>query len=456
MRHCSALADAEMPGFQAHCVRIRGLMQVYLKAIGCRLNEAEIESWAGEFQRNGHSITSGPQTADVVVFNSCAVTGEAARKSRQQMRRLHRENRMAKLVVTGCYATLESARVQTELGVDLVVGNAHKEQLVQRVETELAPSAISIAAAEPGEAALFARGRQRAFVKIQDGCRYRCTYCIVTVARGAERSRTRADIVNEINHLMGQGVREVVLTGVHVGGYGSDLDSDLASLIQTILAETEIPRLRLASVEPWDLPEGFFRLFEDPRLLPHMHLPMQRGSDSVLRRMSRRCKSADFEALISEARRAVADFNVTTDIIVGFPGESDDEWRQTLQFAEQVRFGHVHVFAYSPRTGTKAATLPGQLDKHIKKLRSRELHALAARHKRETLAAYLGRDFPVLWEGEGELMGDGRRRFGGYTPNMLRVVTDVASDEFLTNRICLTRLDALEEHGEHLIGTLAS
>ena len=332
----------------------------------------------------------------------------------------------------------------------------HKEQLVQRVETELAPSAISIAAAEPGEAALFARGRQRAFVKIQDGCRYRCTYCIVTVARGEERSRAVVDIINEINYLTAHGVREIVLTGVHVGGYGSDIDNDLSSLVQTILADTHVPRLRLASVEPWDLPDTFFQLFENPRLLPHMHLPLQSGSDSVLRRMSRRCKTADFEALISEARRTVADFNITTDIIVGFPGESDDEWRQTVQFTEQLRFGHVHVFAYSQRAGTKAASLPGQLDKRVKKLRSRELHALAARHKRETLSAYLGRDFPVLWEGKGELMGDGRRRFGGYTPNMLRVVTDVASDEFLTNRICLTRLDALDEHGEHLMGTLAS
>ncbi|MDH3713824.1 MAG: tRNA (N(6)-L-threonylcarbamoyladenosine(37)-C(2))-methylthiotransferase MtaB [Gammaproteobacteria bacterium] len=429
-------------------------MQVYLKAIGCRLNEAEIESWAAEFQRNGHSIASAPQYADLMVFNSCAVTGEAARKSRQQVRRLHRENRMAKLVMTGCYATLENARVATELGVDLVVNNAGKEQLVQRVERELAPSALSIAAAQPGEAALFARGRQRAFVKIQDGCRYRCTYCIVTLARGDERSRGIADIVNEINCLTLQGVHEVVLTGVHVGGYGSDTDSDLAGLVQAVLADTDLPRLRLASVEPWDLPATFFHLFENPRLMPHLHLPMQSGSDSVLRRMSRRCKTDDFKMLISEARRVVADFNVTTDIIVGFPGESDSEWRETLHFAERLRFGHIHVFTYSPRTGTKATTLPGQLDKRIKKQRSSELHVLAARHKRETLAAYVGRELPVLWEGDGELLDGGKRRFSGYTPNMLRVVTDAAQGESLTNRICMTRIDSLAEHGERLSGTL--
>jgi threonylcarbamoyladenosine tRNA methylthiotransferase MtaB len=409
-------------------------MQVYLKAIGCRLNEAEIESWAAEFQRKGHSITSAPQDADLMVFNSCAVTGEAARKSRQQVRRLHRENRAAKLVMTGCYATLERDRAAEELGVDLLVGNANKEQLVHRVERDLSQSALSVAATAPGEATLFARGRQRAFVKIQDGCRYRCTYCIVTVARGEERSRSVTDIINEINYLTAQGVREVVLTGVHVGGYGHDLGSDLADLIRRILADSNVPRLRLASVEPWDLPPAFFDLFENPRLMPHMHLPVQSGSDSVLRRMSRRCKTADFETLVSEARRTVADFNVTTDIIVGFPGETESEWQETLHFAEQLRFAHIHIFAYSPRAGTKAATLPGQLHKSMKTQRSRELHVLAARHKRETLAAYVGREFPVLWEGDGELLDSGKRRFSGYTPNMSRVAAEVASDESLTKR----------------------
>ncbi len=430
-------------------------MLVYLKAIGCRLNEAEVESWAVRFQREGHSITSTPQAADVMVFNSCAVTGEASRKSRQLVRRLHRENRTAKLVMTGCYATLEQNRAATELGVDLVVSNAHKDQLVQRVVQEAAPGSLSVAAAEPGEAALFKRGRQRAFVKIQDGCRYRCTYCIVTVARGAERSRPVADIVDEINRLTSEGVQEVVLTGVHVGGYGSDLNDDLANLIGTLLAHTDVPRLRLASVEPWDLPTTFFTLFENPRLMPHMHLPIQSGSDSVLRRMARRCKTAEFIALVSHARSAVTDFNVTTDIIVGFPGETGDEWQETLRFAEQLRFGHIHIFAYSPRAGTKAATLPGQLPKRTKQQRSRELHDLAARHKRETLRAHLGREFPVLWEGEGELLESGKRRFSGYTPNMLRVVTDTMANDSLTNRICATRIDALAASGDHVIGSVA-
>jgi len=427
-------------------------MHVYLKAIGCRLNEAEIESWAAQFLQRGHRIAGTPQNADIMVFNSCAVTGEAARKSRQQVRRLHRENRTAKLVMTGCYATLETTEAATRLGVDLVVDNADKAQLVQRVEQELALPALSIAASAPGEAALFARGRQRAFVKIQDGCRYRCTYCIVTLARGAERSRAVSDIVGEINGLIAQGVREVVLTGVHVGGYGSDTGSDLASLLRAILADTDVPRLRLASVEPWDLPPGFFGLFENPRLMPHMHLPVQSGSDSVLRRMARRCKIADFKTLVGEARSAVTDFNVTTDVIVGFPGESEEEWRETLDFVDALRFGHVHIFAYSPRAGTKAATLPGQVDQRIKKQRSRELHTLAGRHKRATLAAYAGREPAVLWEGDGEPLEDGTRRFQGYTPNMLRVAAVVPESERLTNRICRTRIEALSEDGSVLIG----
>ena len=250
-------------------------MQVHLTALGCRLNEAELEHWAGKFKSLGHNITRDPNAADMVVINTCAVTREAARKSRQIIRRTRRYNPQAKLVVSGCYSSL-SPQLNSEIkGIDLIVPNQDKDQLVEITVREFGIDTMPTQATLPGTAALFARGRDRAFIKIQDGCRYQCTFCIVTVARGGERSRKIKDIVNEINQLHSQGIQEAVLTGVHVGGYGSDIDSSLYVLIQEILSNSDIPRLRLASVEPWDLHPDFFDLFQDYRLMPHIHLPLQ-------------------------------------------------------------------------------------------------------------------------------------------------------------------------------------
>ncbi len=223
-------------------------MQIHLKTLGCRLNEAELETWAQAFQAQGHSITQKISMAQLVVINSCAVTQDAARKSRQLIRRIHRENPQAKLVVSGCYATLNQQEAQALLGVDLVVTNKDKAQLVDRALQELTFDSMPEMATEPSEIALFTRGRQRAFVKVQDGCRYRCTFCIVTVARGEEVSRALDEIITEINTLHAQGINEVILTGVHLGGYGSDNGENIVSLIRAILDQTHIARLRLGSL----------------------------------------------------------------------------------------------------------------------------------------------------------------------------------------------------------------
>jgi threonylcarbamoyladenosine tRNA methylthiotransferase MtaB len=389
---------------------------INFQALGCRLNEAEIETWADTFMRSGHQVTTASEEADVVVFNSCAVTAQADRKSRQQIGRLHRANPQARLVVTGCHASLNADAVRDYLGVDLVIDNQDKDSLV---EETLQRFALDPAEGPAGESqnALLLRGRHRGFIKVQDGCRYRCTYCIVTLARGDERSRSSADIVAEINRLHDQGIREVALTGVHVGGYGSDIDSSLYALISEILANTDMPRIRLASVEPWDLPESFFDLFVDPRLMPHMHLPLQSGCDSVLRRMARRCKTREFARLVDTARSRVEGFNVTTDLIVGFPGETEQEWRQTVDFVETVGFGHMHIFPFSARAGTKAARLPDQVDGRIKKARSAEMHALAAELKQRELSAQIGGSADVLWE---QRLGE-HGPWVGYTPNYHKI-----------------------------------
>ena len=430
-------------------------MRIHLKALGCRLNEAELARWADQFRERGHSLAAAPEDADLVVLNTCAVTQDAVRKSRQLIKRAHRANPHARLVVSGCYASLEPDEAAESLGVDLVVDNRDKDRLVAITSRELDIPIMPRIASEPGESALYTRGRHRAFIKVQDGCRYRCSFCIVTVARGEERSRPLGEIVEEINGHVAAGIDEVVLTGVHVGGYGSDCGSDLYTLIRTILAETDLRRLRLASVEPWDLPDHFFELFTNPRLMPHMHLPLQSGADSVLRRMARRCKTAEFNELVRHARAAVPGFNVTTDIIVGFPGETEAEWRQTCEYVESIGFGHLHVFSYSPRSGTKAARLPDQLPESVKKARSREMHALGERMKRDTLETAAGGTAEILWERPSAPDADGLVCYAGYTPNFLRVHLKTPQTTDLESRITRARLIGVAEDGQALLGELA-
>jgi threonylcarbamoyladenosine tRNA methylthiotransferase MtaB len=393
-------------------------VKVNFQALGCRLNEAELDVWARQFALRGHELTSNSAQADLVIFNSCSVTAEADRKSRKLINRARRLSPQANLVVTGCYASLQNGEVGAHPAIDLVVDNQSKDQLVDLVveRLEIADGDLHL----QQEYSVFSRGRHRAFIKVQDGCRYRCTYCVVTLARGEERSRSIEEIVGEIKFHVQHGVQEAVLAGVHVGGYGSDTGDSLYRLISEILERTSLPRLRLASVEPWDLPDNFFELFSDPRLMPHMHLPLQSGSDSVLRRMARRCKTAEFERLVDKARSAVPLFNVTTDLIVGFPGESEQEWQQTVRFVERVGFGDMHVFPFSARAGTKAATLPGQVDGETRRQRGREMRELANRMQLAELQKHVGNSYPVLWE--KQLTVDSPRRVG-YTPHYHKVVS---------------------------------
>ncbi len=409
------------------------MTSVHLQTLGCRLNEAELETWAREFRARGIVITPDAACADMVVVNTCAVTQEAVRKSRNLIRRAQRQNPQAKLVVSGCYSSLAEPQTAEELGIDLVVSNHEKDQLVDLTCQAFAVPVMPQAATEPDASSLLARGRQRAFIKVQDGCRYRCTYCVVTLARGAERSRPLAEIIAEIQTLSAE-VHEVVLTGVHLGGYGHDLGHTLTDLVQAVLNETTIPRIRLGSVEPWDIPPDFWQLFNNPRLMPHLHLPMQSGSDSVLRRMARRCKTATFTEMINRARQQIADITVTTDIIVGFPGETAAEWQQTLDFVAQIRFAHIHIFSYSARAGTRAAELPAPVSRTVQRTRSAQLHQIATEHRRSVLEQHVGRTYPILIEGQPTQTRTGRE-WQGYTPNYLRVRLHTTSDVDLANQI---------------------
>ena len=430
-------------------------MDVYLNTLGCRLNEAELEHWQRELEAGGDRVVSRVEDAQVTVLNTCAVTHLAGRKSRQSIRQLHRKNPASKLVVTGCYAVLDAEKIAEMEGVDLVVDNLSKESLVSELREKLDVESMPRMAEEPGEEGshVYAATRTRAFLKIQDGCRNRCTFCVVTILRGDERSIPVETVLDRVRTLHSEGYQEVVLTGVHLGGYGSDIGSSLYQLVQRVLNETDVPRIRLTSLEPWDLPEGFFTLWRNPRLQPHLHLPLQSGCDTTLKRMSRRATVESYKALVDDARANIPDLTLTTDLIVGFPGEDEEEWQETLETVKSIGFGHMHIFSYSAREGTKAARLKGHVMPEQKKARSRELHALAGEMKQRHLESFLGQTRSVLFEGHSELNDDGTRWCTGYTDNYLRVRVRVPGATKLTNVIAPVVLE--QSNGETYQGYLA-
>ena len=412
-----------------------------------------MEDWAAGFRARGYRLAADGEPVDLIVINSCAVTAEATRKSRQWLRRAHRANPLARLVVSGCLASLEAAALARESGVDLVVDNRDKDRLVDLVGAALDLPVMPELAIEGTANPLFARGRQRAFIKVQDGCRHACTFCVTQLARGAERSRPLPAIIDAINRHADAGVREVLLTGVHLGGYRDPSGADLVGLVRAVLAETEVPRVRLGSLEPWDLPPDFWDLFANPRLMPHLHLPMQSGADTVLRRMARRCKSAEFARLAAQGRAAVPGLNLTTDIIVGFPGETAAEWQETRAFVAAMGFGQVHCFLYSPRAGTRAATLPDQIAADTKRQRALELKALADRLQRQVFAAQIGQCTQVLREGQPR--GGQPADLFGYTPNYLPVRIDAHPQAAGVGELLDVTIRGIDPDGVTLRGCLS-
>jgi threonylcarbamoyladenosine tRNA methylthiotransferase MtaB len=422
-------------------------MRVYLETLGCRLNFAESASLGRQLARAGHALAPSPDQADLCVLNSCAVTGEAARKTRQLARQMARANPAARLLVTGCYATLEGETAAGLPNVVLVVGNERKDDLMEVIAgLEEPPQPELHVERLPG-----ASSRTRAFVKVQDGCRNRCTFCIVTIARGDERSRPIAEVVDEINALHSEGYREAVLTGVHLGAYGRDLGAGLRSLVLALLADTAMPRLRLSSLEPFDLAPEFFDLWaaSGGRLMPHLHLPAQSGSEAVLRHMARRNSVADFEALAAAARARIPGLTMTTDLIAGFPRETEDDFQETVDFARRVRFAHLHVFAYSARAGTAAARFDRQVPASERRRRSRVLVDLDAEMGRAVRSSFVGTERSVLWEHPIAADAD-TTAWLGLTDNYLRVVTGAPAALDLHNQIRAVRLAGLD--GEDLRG----
>lgn len=419
-------------------------MKIFLDTIGCRLNQAEIENIARQFRTAGHEIVAGADEADLIVVNTCSVTAQAAADSRAALRRAGRSG-AGEVIATGCWATLEPQAAATLPGVTRVILNPQKDTFVPTL-LHVSPFDLEPLARQPLPGL---RQRTRAFIKVQDGCNNACTFCVTTLARGAARSRPLEDVLEDIRYALEGGVQEVVLTGVHLGAWGKDLGLPLSRLLEAILKQTEVPRLRLSSLEPWDLNEDFFSLWEDKRLMPHLHLPLQSGCGSVLRRMARKTTPEAFAALVEAARRHIPDLAVTTDVIAGFPGETEAEFVESLEFIRRIEFAGGHAFTYSPRPGTAAARMSGQVKPETRKERNAILRqtfqAAALTYRRR----FLGRNLAVLWESSSAL-GQSGWQMEGLSGNYIRITAVTPQPRW--NRIDNVQLSGLTEDG--LSGTI--
>lgn len=428
-----------------------GSMKVFLNSIGCRLNQSEIETMARQLMVAGHEIVTDSAEADKVIINTCAVTSEAARDARSQTRRIHRQNPDAEIVLTGCYATIAPDELSQVQGAGRVVVNQQKAQLVQLLDPK-ARIELPVFDQEPVLREFLAGSlgaNTRAFIKVQDGCDNKCTFCVTTVARGDGQSRHLGDVVAEIQALATAGYQEAVLTGVHLGSYGHDFGNQagLRDLVLAILQHTDIPRLRLSSLEPWDLAPDFFTLWENQRLLPHLHMPLQSGSDKILKRMARRTSRVNFRELARAARSHIPDLNLSTDLIVGFPGETEADFADSLDFVEEINFARMHVFSYSPRPGTAASQFPNQINGKVKKERTRQMIDLGKKLSHQFHQQFVGQKLNVLWE-TNVGADNGGLRWVGYTDNYIRVQANGPTDLF--NRITLTEI--IEANADNVTG----
>ena len=383
----------------------------------------------------GYEIVPFSEYADVYVINTCSVTNMADRKSRQMLHRAKKQNPDAIVVGAGCYVQTKEAQALVDESIDIVIGNNKKHELVPLLrEYEASHRKMACVAdinheKQAYEELSLSRTAEhtRAFIKVQDGCNQFCTYCIIPFARGRVRSRELPDVLQEIRTLAKSGYREVVLTGIHLSSYGVDNGESLLHLIEAVHELEGIERIRLGSLEPRIVTDAFAkRLSELPKICPHFHLSLQSGCDTVLSRMNRRYDTAEYEAGCALLRRYFEHPAITTDVIVGFPGETDEEFETTERYLERIHFYEMHIFQYSRREGTKAAAMPDQVPEAVKKERSEKLLALGHRMSEEFRRYYLGRQVTALLE--EEFLYDGKRYYTGYTKEYVKVAVETEKD----------------------------
>ncbi len=376
------------------------MKKVAFKTLGCRLNLFETDALASEFARRNYEVVEFGRPADVVVINTCTVTNQSDQKSRKVINQAARKNKNALTIITGCMATHYKEKLQQNEKIDYVVDNEHKTSVLSVVEAHFRGDTVNpdnfeknVFDFEPADDTF----HTRSFIKIQDGCNNFCTFCIVPKVRGRAVSRPAEDIFENIRKVIGFSYKEIVLTGVNLGRYRYE-KYDFEKLVETTLAIPGDFRVRISSIEPDGYSESFFRLFQNPKLTPHMHICLQSGSEDILLKMRRIYTAGEFEEVARKLRNDYPGFNLTTDIIVGFPGETEEDFQKTLEVARRIGFGHIHTFKYSVREGTRAARMPDQIPEKIKTARSDTVRKLAGEMKLEYRKSFIGKKQTVLVE----------------------------------------------------------
>lgn len=420
-----------------------------LHNLGCKVNAYETEAMQHLFEEAGYEIVPFTQKADVYVINTCSVTNMADRKSRQMLHKAKKNNPDSIVVAAGCYVQTSEKEVLNDLSVDIVIGNDRKHDLVRLLE-EYSLDSVNDTVDDINDGKhdfeeLFidqTKEHTRAFIKVQDGCNQFCSYCIIPYARGRVRSRRFENVIAEVERLAANGFKEVVLTGIHLSSYGVDFEeaTGLLELIQAVNAVKGIERIRLGSLEPKIVTEHFAsELSKLDKICPHFHLSLQSGCDATLKRMNRKYTTKEYERGCELLRKYFVHPAITTDVIVGFPGETEEEFEQTKAYLEHIHFYEMHIFKYSKRKGTRAAVMPDQIDEQIKAARSEKLIALGHDMSKEFRKFYIGKNEEVLFE-EKAVIGD-KEYFVGYTKEYVKVAKETA--ENLENQIVSGRISGM-------------
>jgi threonylcarbamoyladenosine tRNA methylthiotransferase MtaB len=422
------------------------MLRVAITTLGCKVNQYDSATIEDRLRAEGHTLVPFSETADVYIVNSCTVTNQADAESRQLARRAKRGNPEARIIMTGCYAQVNPKSVARVPEVDHVIGLNHVDDLLRAVKAELAEriAVSNLRASAKGKTpgvetlgALTFSGQTRAFLKIQEGCDLFCTFCIVPMSRGKSRSVPPRIVLEQLDRLAEQGFQEVVLTGIHLGGYGEDLEPriDLTWLLQAIEERQPVPRVRLSSIDPHEINDSLMKLLEQSKTLcPHMHIPLQSGDDTILARMRRRYDSVLAHQVLTRLRRTLPQAALGTDLIVGFPGEGEEEFARSLAFLAESPFTYFHVFPYSVRSGTSAAKFPEKVPQPVIDLRARQLRKLGEQKKTDFARGFLGHTLPVLFEHTRDKVSG---QLKGYSRNYLRVFAE-GSDTLMNREVPVT------------------
>lgn len=432
-------------------------MKVALYTLGCRVNSYESEAMAEKFIKEGYEVVSFDEFSDVYVINTCTVTNMGDKKSRQMIGRARRHNPEAIIAVVGCYSQIASDEIAQIEGVDVVLGSRNKGDIVYWVNRAREESKQVVEVKDVLKNNKFEQlaineyqDKTRAFLKIQDGCNRFCSYCLIPFARGGVCSKEPEKILKEVKELSKNGFKEIILSGVHTASYGVDLEGnwDLVKILEEINKIEGIQRIRIGSIDPTFFTEGVIeRICNLEKMCPHFHLSLQSGCDATIRRMNRKYTAQEYKDVVENLRKYMKDVSITTDIIVGFPGESNVEFEATYEFLKGIKLSKMHIFKYSKRTGTKAAEMPFQVDGIIKEERSKKLIELNNALEVEFMEKFLGKEMRVLYE---EAISGKENTYVGYTENYIKVITE--SDENLEGKIVPTKLAAVKQ--ENMVGII--